>query len=128
MLMKRYTTKDRVCVKRRLAAARRQGPHEISIRLFINDIHELFSGLNMAEMDKITYFTEGLLQPLNMERMPETLIRAEEVARTFDSISQRETSSKENNQIERLIEAINISHQVPALATGTSTSPIDSGA
>ena len=41
----------------------------------------------MAEMDKITYFTEGLLQPLNMERMPETLIRAEEVARTFDSIS-----------------------------------------
>ena len=128
MLMKRYTTKDRVCVKRRLAAARRQGLHEISIRLFINDIHELFSGLNMAEMDKITYFTEGLLQPLNMERMPETLIRAEEVARTFDSISQRETSSKENNQIERLIEAINISHQVPALATGTSASPIDSGA
>ena len=60
--------------------------------------------------------------------MPETLIRAEEVARTFDSISQRETSSKENNQIERLIEAINISHQVPALATGTSTLPIDSGA
>ena len=82
----------------------------------------------MAEMDKITYFTEGLLQPLNMERMPETLIRAEEVARTFDSISQRETSSKENNQIERLIEAIDISHRVPALATGTSTSPIDSGA
>lgn len=75
----------------------------------------------MAEMDKITYFTEGLLQPLNMERMPETLIRAEEVARTFDSISQRETSSKENNQIERLIEAIDISHRVPALATGTST-------
>ena len=82
----------------------------------------------MAEMDKITYFTEGLLQPLNMERMPETLIRAEEVAGTFDSISQRETSSKENNQIERLIEAIDISHRVPALATGTSTSPIDSGA
>ena len=82
----------------------------------------------MAEMDKITYFTGGLLQPLNMERMPETLIRTEEVARTFDSVSQRETSNKENNQIERLIEAINISHRVPALATGTSTSPIDSGA
>ena len=60
--------------------------------------------------------------------MPETLIRAEEVATTVDSISQRETSSKENNQIERLIEAINRSHQVPALATGTSTFPITSGA
>ena len=131
MLMKRYTTEDRVCVKRRLAAARRHGPTEISIRLYINDIHELFSGLNMAEMDKVTYFTEGLLQPLNikvLERMPETLIRAEEVSRTVDSISQREASNKENNQIERLIEAINRSHQVPALATGTSTFPINSGA
>ena len=87
MLMRRYTTEDRVCVKRRLAAARRQGPNKISVRLYINDIHELFSGLNMAEMDKVTYFTEGLLQPLNMERMPETLIRAEEMARTVDSIS-----------------------------------------
>ena len=87
MLMRRYTTEDRVCVKRRLAAARRQGPNEISVRLYINDIHELFSGLNMAEMDKVTYFTEGLLQPLNMERMPETRIRAEEMARTVDSIS-----------------------------------------
>ena len=60
-----------------------------------------------------------------MERVSETLVRAEEVARTVDSIS--ETSSKENNKIERLIQAINGSYQVPAQATGTTTSLINSG-
>ena len=46
----------------------------------------------MAEVDKVTYFTEGLIQPLKvkvLERMPETLLQAEEVARTVDSISKR---------------------------------------
>ena len=79
----------------------------------------------MAEVDKVTYFTEGLLQPLRtkvLERMPETLLKAEEVARTVDSISQQETSTKESSQIERLIEAITRSQQVPAQATGTKAS------
>ena len=81
-----------------------------------------FSGLNMAEVDKVTYFTGGLLKPFKtkvQERMPETLSQAEEVARTVDSISQQETSTKESSQIKRLIEAITRSQQVPAQATGT---------
>ena len=53
--------------------------------------------------------------------MPETLLQAEEVARTVDSISQQETSTK-GSQIERLIEAITCSQQVPAQATGTNAS------
>ena len=88
-------------------------------------MHELFSGLNMAEVDKVTYFTEGLLQPLKtkvLERMPETLLQAEEVARTVDSISQQETSTKDSSQIERLIESITRSQQAPAQTTGTNAS------
>ena len=79
----------------------------------------------MAEVDKVTYFMEGLLQPLKvkvLERMPETLLQAEEVARTVDSISQQETSTKEGSQIGRLIEAITRSQLVPAQATGTNAS------
>ena len=79
----------------------------------------------MAEVDKVTYFSEGLLQPLKtkvLERMPETLLQVEEVAGTVDSISQRETSTKESSQIERLIEAITRSQQVPAQVTGTNAS------
>ncbi|RMX57229.1 hypothetical protein pdam_00023520 [Pocillopora damicornis] len=115
-LVKRYSTKDRGWVKRRRLVARRQGPHEL-LSDYINDMHELFSGLNMAEVDKVTYFTEGLTQPLKikvLERMPETLLQAEEVARTVNSISQRENATKEGDQIERLIEALNRSQQVPA--------------
>ena len=54
--------------------------------------------------------------------MPETLMQAEEVAWTVDSISQWETSTKESSQIERLIEAITSSQQVLAQATGTNAS------
>ena len=89
-LVKRYSTKDRAWVKRRRLAARRQGPNEL-LPDYISDMHELFSGLNMAEVDKVTYFSEGLLQPLKtkvLEQMPETLMQAEEVARAVDSISQ----------------------------------------
>ena len=88
-------------------------------------MHELFSGLDRDEEDKVTYFTEGLLQPLKtkvLEQMPETLMQAEEVARTVGSISQKETNTKESSQIERLIEAITRSQQVPAQATGTNAS------
>ena len=123
-LVKRYSTKDRAWVKRGRLVARRQGPNEL-LSDYINDMHELFSGLNMAEVDKVTYFTEGLLQPLKtkvLERMPETLLQAEEVARTVDSISQQETSTKESSQIERLIEAITRSQRVPAQTTGTNAS------
>ena len=79
----------------------------------------------MAEVDKVTYFSEGLLQPLKtkvLERMPETLLQVEEVAGTVDLISQRETSTKESSQIEPLIEAITRSQHVPAQATGTNAS------
>ena len=44
------------------------------------------------------------------------------MARTVDSISQQETSTKDSSQIERLIEAITRSQQVPAQATGTNAS------
>lgn len=54
--------------------------------------------------------------------MPETLLQAEEVARTVDSISQQGTSIKESSQIERLIEAITHRQQVPAQARGTNAS------
>ena len=54
--------------------------------------------------------------------MPETLLQAEEVARTVDSISQQETSTKGSSQIERLIEAITRSQQVPAQVTGPNAS------
>ena len=79
----------------------------------------------MAEVDKVTYFSEGLLQPLKtkvLERMPETLLQVEEVAGTVDLISQRETSTKESSQIEPLIEAITRSQQVPAQTTGANAS------
>ena len=116
-LLKRYSTKDRAWVKRQRLVARRQGPNEL-LSDYTNDMQELFSGLNMAEVDKVTYFTEGLTQSLKvkvLERMPETLLQAEEIARTVDSISQRMISNKESSQIERLIEAINRNQQVPVL-------------
>ena len=62
-LVKRYSTKDCAWVKRRHLVARHQGPNEL-LSDYINDMHELFSGLNMAEVDRVTYFMEGLLQPL----------------------------------------------------------------
>ena len=123
-LVKSYSTKDRAWVKRCRLVARRQGLNEL-LPDYINNMHELFSGLNMAEVDKVTYFSEGLLQPLKtkvLERMPETLMQAEEVAGTVDSISQRKTSTKESSQIEPLIEAITRSQQVPAQTTGANAS------
>ena len=52
-LVKRYSTKDRAWVKQHHSAARCQGPNEL-LSDYINDMHELFSGLNMAEVDKVT--------------------------------------------------------------------------
>ena len=46
-LLKRYSTKDRAWVKRRRLVARRQGPNEL-LSDYINDMHELFSGLKVA--------------------------------------------------------------------------------
>lgn len=65
-LVKRYSTKDRVWVKRQRLVARRQGPNEL-LTDHINEMHELFSGLNMAEVDKVTHFMEELLQPLKVK-------------------------------------------------------------
>lgn len=65
-MVKRYSTKDRVWVKRQRLVARRQGPNEL-LTDHINEMHELFSGLNMAEVDKVTHFMEELLQPLKVK-------------------------------------------------------------
>ena len=123
-LVRRYSTKDRTWVKRQRLVARRQGLNEL-LSDYINDMHELFSGLNMAEVDKVTYFTEGLTPTLRvkvLERMPETLLEAEEVARTIDAIAKRPTENKDHDQLERLIEALNRNQQVPAALAGTSSS------
>ena len=55
--------------------------------------------------------------------MPETLLEAEECARTLDSINRRVSQTSEKGQLERLINALMISGQVPATATGTSPQP-----
>ena len=47
-LLKRYSTKDRAWVKRQRLVPHRQGPNEL-LSDYINDMHELFSGLNMAK-------------------------------------------------------------------------------
>ena len=60
-LLKHYSMKDCAWVKRQHLVACRQGTNEL-LSDYINDMHELFSGLNMAEVDKVTYFTEGLTQ------------------------------------------------------------------
>ena len=81
-LMKRYATKDRTWVKRQRLITRRQGPNEL-LSDYINDIHELFSGLHLTEVEKVTYFVEGLLPSIKIEvlkKMPETLLEAEECA------------------------------------------------
>ena len=58
-LTRRYATKDRNWMKRQLLVARRQGLGE-SLSDYVNAMHELFSGLQCSEPEKVTYFTEGL--------------------------------------------------------------------
>ena len=129
-LMKRYATKDRTWAKRQRLIARRQGPNEL-LSDYVNDMHELFGGLHLAEVDKVTYFVEGLLPSMKVEvlkKMPETLLEAEEYARTLDSINKRVSQNSENGQMERLINALMINGQVPAVpavATGIRSQPVD---
>lgn len=126
-LMKRYATKDRTWTKRQRLIARRQGPNEL-LSDYVNDMHELFGGLHLAEVDKVTYFVEGLLPSVKVEvlkKMPETLLEAEEYARTLDVINKRVSQTSENVQMERLINALWINGQVPAVATGTNSQPVD---
>ena len=126
-LMKRYATKDRTWVKRQRLITRRQGPKEL-LSDYINDMHELFSGLHVAEVEKVTYFIEGLLPSIKIEvlkKMPETLLEAEECARTLDSINKRVSQTSEDSQIERLLNALMINGQVPAVATGTNSQSVD---
>ncbi|KAL9951078.1 hypothetical protein ACROYT_G043674 [Oculina patagonica] len=126
-LMKRYDTKDRTWVKRQRLITRRQGSNEL-LSDYINDMHELFSGLQVAEVDKVSYFIEGLIPSLKvkvLERMPETLLEAEECARTLDSINKRVNQDSDSSQIERLINALMVSGQAPPVATATSAQPVD---
>ena len=102
-LTRRYSTIDRTWVKRQLLVSRRQEVNEIPAD-YINGMHELFSGLNCSLPEKVTYFTEGLKSSLKvkvLQRMPETLLEAEELARTFNSISRR----LEDNEPESLEKA-----------------------
>lgn len=50
-LMKCYTRNHRTLVKRQRLIMRRQGSNEL-LSDYINDMHELFSGLQVAEVDK----------------------------------------------------------------------------
>ena len=61
-LVKHYSTKDCAWVKRRHLVARHQGPNEL-LSDYINDMHELFSGLNMAEVDKVAYSWKDYCNP-----------------------------------------------------------------
>ena len=126
-LMTRYATKDRTWAKRQRLISRRQGPNE-RLSDYINDMHELFSGLHVGEVDKVTYFVEGLLPSLKIEvlkKMPDTLLEAEQCARTLDSINKSVSQTGENGQMERLINALMIKGQVPAVATSANSQPVD---
>ena len=63
-------------------------------------MYELFSGLQVAKADKLSYFIEGLLPQLKvrvLEKMPGTLFEAEEFARTLDSINRPVGLASENS-------------------------------
>ena len=107
-LKRRYSSKDRTWVRRQRLVSRKQGPHE-SLADYINEMHELFSGLDMGETEKVTYFTEGLQQSPKvkvLERMPETLFEAEEIARTVDSISRRVNQPSNDANLEKLVKSL----------------------
>ena len=79
-------------------------------------MHELFIGLNCSLPEKVTYFTEGLKSSLKvkvLERMPETLLEAEEVARTFNSISRR-LEDNEPESLEKLLSKLLAQKQEPS--------------
>ena len=64
----------------------------------------------------MTYFTEGLKSSLkvkDLERMPETLLEAEELARTFDSISRR-LEDNEPQSLEKLLSKLLAQKQEPS--------------
>ena len=126
-LRKRYATKDRTWAKRQRLISRRQRSSE-RLSDYINDMHELFNGLHIGEVDKVTYFVEGLLPSMKIEvlkKMPETLLEAEECARTLDSINKTVSQTGEAGQMERVINALMSTGQIPAVATGTSSQPVD---
>jgi len=125
--MKRYATKDRTWVKRQRLITQRQGSNELP-SYCINVMHELLSGLYIGEVDMVAYFVEGLLPSMKIEvlkKMSETLLEAEECARTLDSIDNRVRQTGQNSQIERLVNALVINGQVPAALTGTNFQPVD---
>ena len=114
-LTRRYSTKDRTWVKRQLLVSRRQEAN-VTLTDYINGMHELFSGLNCSEPEKVTYFTEGLKPSLKvkvLERMPETLLEAEELARTFNSISRR-LGDNAPESLEKLLSKLLAQKQEPS--------------
>ena len=124
-LKRRYSTKDRTWMKRQLLVSRRQESGE-TLADYINGMHELFSGLNCSEPEKVTYFTEGLQPSIRikvLERMPETLLEAEELARTFHSISRRVGSSNDNEPIEKALKLLLTPKQAPPAKTPSANPP-----
>ena len=114
-LTRRYSTIDRTWVKRQLLVSRRQEVNETPAD-YINGMHELFSGLNCSLPEKVTYFTEGLKSSLKvkvLQRMPETLLEAEELARTFNSISRR-LEDNEPESLEKLLSKLLAQKQEPS--------------
>lgn len=100
-----HATKDRAWVRRQRLVSKKQGQHE-PLAEYINEMHELFCGLEIGEAEKVTYFTEGLHQSVKdkvLERMPETLFEAEEIAPTVDSISRRVNRPNNKENLETLL-------------------------
>ena len=114
-LTPRYSAKDRKWVKRQLPVSRRQQANE-TLADYINGMHELFSGLNCSEPEKVTYFTEGLTSSLKvkvLEKMPATLLEAEELAPTFNSISRR-LEDNEPESLEKRLSKLLAQKQEPS--------------
>ena len=126
-LKRRYSTKDRTWVRRQRLVSRKQGQHE-PVSDYINEMHELFSGLDMGEAEKVTYFTEGLHQALKvkvLERMPETLFEAEEIARTVVSISRRVNQPTNDDNLEKLLRSLLLQNQDKVSASYPEKPPAD---
>ena len=112
-------------MKRRLFVSRRQESNE-KFADYINGTHELFSGLNCSDSEKGTYFTEGLQPSIRikvLERMPETLLEAEELARTFNSISRRVGSSNDNEPLEKVLNLLLTQKRAPPAKTLSANPP-----
>ena len=76
----------------------------------------------------MTYFTEGLQASIRIkvsERMPETLLEAVELARTFNSICRRVGSSNDSEPLEKVLNSNLTQKLAPPSAKTLSGNPRD---